>query len=134
MSNYTIEGRVISIGQTVTKSEKFSVRNVVIDDQAPEYANLHEFQLANAKTELADKFSIGNQVRVHFNLRGRAWTSPSGEVKYFSSLDAWKVDTLSGASEQQTQPMQQLQQLQQVQQVQRPTQVQQAPIENDLPF
>ena len=132
MSNYTIEGRVISIGQTETKSEKFSVRKFVIDDQAPEYANLHEFQLANAKTELADKFSIGNQVRVHFNLRGRAWTSPSGEVKYFSSLDAWKVDILSGASEQQTQPMQQLQQLQQVQ---RPAQhPAQAPIENDLPF
>jgi hypothetical protein len=132
MSNYTIEGRVISIGQTEIKSEKFSVRKFVIDDQAPEYANLHEFQLANAKTELADKFSIGNQVRVHFNLRGRAWTSPSGEVKYFSSLDAWKVDILSGASEQQTQPMQQLQQLQQVQ---RPAQhPAQAPIENDLPF
>jgi single-strand DNA-binding protein len=128
MSNYTIEGRVISIGQTEQKSEKFSVRKFVIDDQAPEYANLHEFQLANAKTELADKIKTGDRVRVHFNLRGRGWTSPSGEVKYFSSLDAWKVDILSGASEQQTQPMQQLQQLQQ------PQQTAQAPIETDLPF
>lgn len=123
--SYTIEGRVISIGQTEQKSEKFSVRKFVIDDQAQEYANLHEFQLANAKTELADTFKVGNQVKVHFNLRGRAWTSPSGEVKYFSSLDAWKVEVINAASEQS---------VQQVQQVQRPTQVQQAVVESDLPF
>jgi hypothetical protein len=120
MSNYTIEGRVISIGQTETKSEKFSVRKFVIDDQAPEYANLHEFQLANAKTELADKFSIGNQVRVHFNLRGRAWTSPSGEVKYFTSLDAWRIESLD-VQQQEPTPKQQPQPVQ-------------APIETDLPF
>jgi hypothetical protein len=120
MSSYTIEGRVISIGQTEQKSEKFSVRKFVIDDQAPEYANLHEFQLANAKTELADKFSIGNQVRVHFNLKGRGWTSPSGEVKYFSSLDAWRIESID-APQQQPQPAQ-------------PQQPAQAPIETDLPF
>ena len=128
MSSYTIEGRVLSVGQTEQKTEKLSIRKFIIDDEAPEYANLFEFQLANAKTELADKIKTGERVRVHFNLKGRGWTSPSGEVKYFTSLDAWKVDILSGASEQQTQPMQQ------VQQVQRPAQVQQAPIENDLPF
>jgi hypothetical protein len=122
MSSYTIEGRVISIGQTEQKSEKFSVRKFVIDDQAPEYANLHEFQLANAKTELADKFSIGNQVRVHFNLKGRGWTSPSGEVKYFSSLDAWRIESID-APQQQPQP-----------QPAQPQQPAQAPIETDLPF
>ena len=27
-----------------------------------------------------------------FNIRGREWTSPQGEVKYFNSLDAWRVE------------------------------------------
>ncbi len=116
MSSYTIEGRVISIGQTEQKSEKFSVRKFVVDDESPEYANLHEFQLANAKTTLADGLKIGTRVRVHFNIRGRAWTSPKGELKYFSSLDAWKIEPIDGVSEQ---PV---------------ADPQQAPIESDLPF
>lgn len=122
MSSYTIEGRVISVGQTEQKSEKFSVRKFVVDDESPEYANLHEFQLANAKTTLADGLKIGTRVRVHFNIRGRAWTSPSGEVKYFSSLDAWKIEPIDGTNDQQAQPQQPAQQ------------PQQATIVNDLPF
>jgi len=35
---------------------------------------------------------------VSFNLKGRKWTDPKGEVKYFNSLQAWKVDSASGAS------------------------------------
>ncbi|MEY5040956.1 MAG: hypothetical protein RLZZ414_495, partial [Bacteroidota bacterium] len=29
---------------------------------------------------------------VHFNLRGREWTSPQNEVKYFNSLEAWRIE------------------------------------------
>ena len=31
-------------------------------------------------------------MEVSFNLRGREWTSPQGEVKYFNSLDAWRIE------------------------------------------
>jgi hypothetical protein len=118
MSSYTIEGRVLSVGQTEQKTEKLSIRKFVIDDEAAEYANLFEFQLANAKTELADKIKAGDKVRVHFNLKGRGWTSPSGEVKYFTSLDAWRIEPID---------------VQQEPQPQQPQPVQ-APIETDLPF
>jgi hypothetical protein len=36
--------------------------------------------------------NAGEQIEVSFNLRGREWTSPQGEVKYFNSLDAWRID------------------------------------------
>jgi len=29
---------------------------------------------------------------VTFNLRGREWRNPQGEVKYFNSLDVWKLE------------------------------------------
>jgi hypothetical protein len=120
MSSYTIEGRVLSIGQTEQKTEKLSIRKFIIDDEAPEYANLFEFQLANAKTELADKIKAGERVRVHFNLKGRGWTSQSGELKYFTSLDAWRIESID-VQQQPAQPAQ-------------PQQPAQAPIETDLPF
>jgi translation initiation factor IF-3 len=33
-------------------------------------------------------------VKVFINLRGREWTSPEGVVKYFNSIQGWKVDVL----------------------------------------
>ena len=36
----------------------------------------------------------GDQVEVSFNLRGREWTSPDGVVKYFNTLDAWRIEKM----------------------------------------
>jgi single-strand DNA-binding protein len=33
-----------------------------------------------------------------FNLRGREWVNPQGEKKYFTSLEAWKIDKVAGAA------------------------------------
>ena len=38
------------------------------------------------------EFSAGEEVKITFNLRGREWTSPKGEVRYFNSLDIWKIE------------------------------------------
>ena len=35
---------------------------------------------------------IGDEVTAHINLRGREWTNPQGEVKYFNTIEAWKLD------------------------------------------
>jgi hypothetical protein len=56
-----------------------------------------QFQLTQDKCSLLDGFNINDQIDVSFNLRGREWTSPQGEVKYFNSLDAWRIDR-AGAS------------------------------------
>ena len=44
-----------------------------------------------------DSVQPGENITVHFNLRGREWTSPQGEIKYFNTLEAWKIDK-AGAS------------------------------------
>jgi hypothetical protein len=41
---------------------------------------------------LIDGFSTQDQIEVSFNLRGREWTSPQGEVKYFNTLEAWRIE------------------------------------------
>ena len=50
--------------------------------------------------DLIDNLSIGQEVDVHFNLRGRKWTDPKGEVKYFNSLQAWRIDPVSATPPQ----------------------------------
>jgi len=44
---------------------------------------------------LLDAYHVGQDVRVSINIRGREWTSPQGEVKYFNSIQGWRIETLA---------------------------------------
>mgnify|MGYP005623948369 FL=1 len=38
---------------------------------------------------------MGQSVKVDINLRGREWESPQGEIKYFNSIQGWRIEKLS---------------------------------------
>ena len=57
----------------------------------PDYPQPLQFEMVQDRCELLDSFQEGQEVEVHFELRGREWTSPQGQVKYFNSLQAWKL-------------------------------------------
>ena len=46
------------------------------------------------KTDLLNTYQVGQQVKVSINLRGREWTNPQGEVKYFNSIQGWRIEAL----------------------------------------
>jgi hypothetical protein len=52
------------------------------------------FQLTGDRCAQLDGMAVGDEVRIDFSLRGREWRSPSGEIKYFNSLDVWKVEPM----------------------------------------
>jgi hypothetical protein len=58
------------------------------------------FQTTQDKCSLLDQFQVNDNVEVSFNLRGREWTSPQGEVKYFNTIEAWRIE-----KQGQSQPM-----------------------------
>lgn len=96
-NNFALTGRLVHIGETQQKTESFSVREFVIDTEA-QYSSLIKFQLANDRCKLLDKYSIGNQVEVHFNVQGRKWEK-EGKDNYFVTLAAWKIVGLDAAPE-----------------------------------
>lgn len=73
-------------------SEKFKKREFVVTDNSSQYPQHISFQLTQDRCGLLDSVQPGETITVHFNLRGREWTSPQGEVKYFNTLEAWKID------------------------------------------
>jgi hypothetical protein len=86
-------------GQTQQVSEKFKKREIVITDNSSQYPQHISFQLTQDKCSIIDNYNVGDEIKVHFNLRGREWTSPQGEVKYFNSLEAWRIEgNAAGAS------------------------------------
>lgn len=76
-------------------SEKFRKRDFVLTDNASQYPQFISFQLVQDRCSLLDAFQEGQEIRVFFNLRGREWRAPSGEVKYFNTLEAWKLEAVS---------------------------------------
>src|SRR4051794_19432028 len=74
-------------------SSKFRKREFVItDNSSSQYPQHISFQLTQDKCSLLDSVNEGETITVHFNLRGREWSSPQGEIKYFNTLEAWKID------------------------------------------
>lgn len=93
-----IQGTIKLIDQTKTVGGGgFRKRELVVttDEQYPQHL-LVEF--VQEKTDLLDKFKVGQPVKVSINLRGREWTSPQGEVKYFNSIQGWRIEPLQQES------------------------------------
>jgi hypothetical protein len=94
----SVKGRIkIKMNEQVI-SEKFKKREFVITDESSQYPQHVLFQLIQDKTSLIDQYKEGDEITVHFNLRGREWTSPTGEVKYFNSLEAWRIEAGQGSA------------------------------------
>lgn len=90
-----MKGVVKVIKPTQQVSEKFSKREFVVTDNSDtQYPQDIMFELTQDKTSVLDSVMEGQEVEVSFNLRGREWKSPQGEVKYFNTLNAFKVDTI----------------------------------------
>jgi hypothetical protein len=86
-------GTLHAIFETKQVSERFSKREFVVElTDNPKYPQLVLFQLTGDRCSQLDGLLVGAAVRVEFSLRGREWRSPQGEVKYFNSLDAWRVE------------------------------------------
>lgn len=100
MSQFQLKNvRIKVINPTVTVSEKFSKREFVVTDSSNgNYPQDILFQSTQDKCSILDQFSVNDSVDVSFNIRGREWTSPQGEVKYFTSLEAWRIERSASGS------------------------------------
>ncbi len=87
-----ISGRVIEIMDKQEVSVTFSKREFVIEYVERQYPEFIKFECVQDKCDLLDSFKVGDEVKVEFNLKGRKWTSPSGEVRYFNTLQAWRIN------------------------------------------
>jgi hypothetical protein len=85
--------------ETTQVSDKFKKREFILTiDATSPYPQHVNFQLTQDKTSLIDNFNVGEELKVSFNLRGREWQSPQGEVKYFNTIDAWRIESVAMGS------------------------------------
>ena len=90
-------GRIHRVFDAKQVTERFRKREFVLtlepDSRYPQFV---QFQVTGDRCEQLDAFKEGDEVMVEFSLRGREWTSPQGDVKYFNSLDVWEIQARAG--------------------------------------
>ena len=79
---------------TIQVSESFSKREFVLTVVDGAFSNDILIQLTKDKVTLINDINIGDLLEVEVNLKGKEWNSPSGEVKYFNTIEAWKVSKI----------------------------------------
>ena len=93
-----VQGSIKVIGEVQEISATFKKRELVVstDEQYPQTLSIEFIQ---DKTDLLNKFEIGQNVKVSINLRGREWENPqTKEIKYFNSIQGWRIELLENSS------------------------------------
>jgi hypothetical protein len=99
--SFEINGKLYEKYDTVAVSDKFRKREFVIEkteaSSSMEFTEHIKFQLTQDRCDVLDRFSLNEQIKVTFNIRGRRWEK-DGRVSYFTNLEAWKIDKVSNES------------------------------------
>ena len=90
-----LQGTVKKVFDTQTFGSGFQKRELVILTQES-YPQPINIEFLSDKIDLLDNVSEGEFVKVGINIRGRSWSSPQGEVKYFNSITGWRIEKSDG--------------------------------------
>ncbi len=95
---FDVTGKLIAKFDTVQRTETFRTREFVIEtteDIGGRIINNYiKFQSVQDRTQLVDRFNVGDSIKVHFNIKGTRWEK-NGQVNYITNLDAWRIEQVS---------------------------------------
>ena len=102
-----IQGRIKQIFPSqVIGQNGFEKRDLVIvtDENYPQTIII---QFTQQRCDLLNNLQVGQNVKVYINIRGREWTNPQGETKYFNTIEGWKIEVIQTTNVANQQPVQQ---------------------------
>ena len=88
-----VHGKIKLVGDIQEITDSFSKRELVIVTQE-QYPQTLCVEFVQDKMSLLDDFQEGQEVKIGINLRGREWKNPEGKIKYFTSLQGWRIENL----------------------------------------
>ncbi|NBB88637.1 MAG: DUF3127 domain-containing protein [Bacteroidetes bacterium] len=92
--SYEMKGKLHKKFDTDQKTDTFQARDFVVLQEDERYPQYIKFQLVQDRCSLIDKYEEGQDIVVHFDLRGREWND-----KFFTNLNAWRIETPEGVEQ-----------------------------------
>ena len=100
--SFEITGKLVAKYDTVQRTETFKTREFVIEKteefNGRSVSNYVKFQCVQDRTAMPDRFSIGDEVKVSFNIKGTKWVK-DGRENYITNLDAWRMENIKLAQQ-----------------------------------
>lgn len=84
--SYELIAKLHKVFDIQSKTNTFQAREFVVETEG-QYPQYVKFQLTQDRCSLIENYKEGDQVKVHFDLRGREWNE-----KFFTNLNAWKIE------------------------------------------
>lgn len=88
---YEASGKIKVINETQNFSSGFTKREFVVTTAVDKYPQDLKFEVVKDKCALLDKFKVGQDVQVSFDIRGNEYNG-----KYYVNLSAWKIQPAGG--------------------------------------
>lgn len=97
-----LQGTIKKLSELQTFPSGFQKKECVLmtQEQYPQPINI---EFLSEKAAILDGFHEGDDVKIGINIRGREWTSPQNEVKYFNSIVGWRIEKVTGSTAEPTQ-------------------------------
>lgn len=93
--SYELSGKLLIKFDTTQRTESFKTREFVVekseDINGKLITNYIKFQCVQDRTTIIDRVNVGDEIKVHFNIKGSKWEK-DGRVSYFNNLDAWRIE------------------------------------------
>lgn len=88
-----IIGLVKNIFEIQVLKNGFKKREILVftEEQYPQNLLIEFIQ---EKIKLLSSLKIEDRIKIFINLKGRKWTTPNGSVKYFNSIQGWKIEKI----------------------------------------
>ena len=102
-----IQGRIKQIFPSQLIGQNgFEKRDLVITTEE-QYPQPIIIQFTQQRCDLLNNLQVGQNVKVYINIRGREWTNQQGEIKYFNTIEGWKIEVIQTTNVANQQPVQQ---------------------------
>ncbi len=101
---FEIKGIIHDIFEEQQVTQSFRKREFALEIADGSYMEYPMFQATQDRCLLLDGFRKGDEVVVHFNLKGRPYTRKDGTTTYFTNLNVWKIERSAEVMEQPAAP------------------------------
>jgi hypothetical protein len=95
--SYELSGKLVAKYDTVQRTGTFKTREFVVEKSEDiggrTITNFVKFQSVQDKTAIIDRVNVGDEIKVHFNIKGTRWEK-EGKVNYITNLDAWRIEQI----------------------------------------
>jgi hypothetical protein len=100
-----ISGKIKLIGETKEYgSNGFRKRELVVTTQE-QYPQNILVEFIQDKCEILNSYQVGEIVKIDINIRGREWTNKDNEIKYFNSIQGWRIEKIEEGYDAQLPPI-----------------------------